>query len=222
MRVRSCVLAALTLAAASMPAAAALSTFQTAPGTTTGGLPVSAKATFTTSANTVDILLENLQANPTSVIQCISGLFFELDGGQTGGTLVSSSGTDRFIANGGTFNDTGTSASGWSFTNLPPANLNVLGTPTAPSHLVIGPPGTGNLYSNANGSIAGNGPHNPFFALSATFQLSIPGVTADTLVNSVTFQFNTSPGNTVTVPEPATLGLAGLATALLLRRTFRA
>lgn len=213
--------AAVALVVAPLTASAALVTFQTPVGATTGGLPVNAKVTFTTSANTVDVLLENLQANPVSVTQCLSGLLFELDGGQTGGTLVSSSGIDRFVANDGTFTDGAVSASGWGFTNLPPANLNVLGTPTAPTHVIIGPPGAGNLYTAANGSIRGNNAHNPFFAQSATFSLNVPGVTANTGITSVTFQFNTAPGNTVTVPEPAALGLGGLGLALATARRRR-
>ena len=213
--------AALLLAV--VPASAAISQFQTPVGSSTGGQPVSAKVTFTTSENTIDVLLENLQANPTSVTQCISGLFLTLDGGQDGGSLLSSSGLERTVAGNDTFTDGAMVPTGWSFSNLAGlVSLNVLGTQTAPANLVIGPPGANNLYSNANGSIAGNGPHNPFLGLSATFRLSVQGVTANTLINEATFQFNTSPGNTVTVPEPMTLGLAGLAAALLVRRKTRA
>jgi hypothetical protein len=88
--------------------------------------------------------------------------------------------------------------------------LNVLGTPTGPSHLIIGPPGaTG--YTNANGSIAGNKPHNPFLNQTATFLLDVAGVAPSTTVTSATFSFGTTAGNDVpgtkTVPEPSSLTL---------------
>ena len=69
----------------------------------------------------------------------------------------------------------------WSHSNR---ELDALGTAAAPSHLIIGPPDASNLYSNANDSIAGNGPHNPFLDGTATFMLDIAGVTADTTLRT--------------------------------------
>src|SRR5437762_3011995 len=80
---------------------AALITLITPAGSNTGGQPVSAKATFTTAANQVTILLENLQANPSSVVQNLSGLQFSFSTGQNTGTLASSSGVERNIADDG-------------------------------------------------------------------------------------------------------------------------
>src|SRR5262249_5528632 len=99
-----------------------------------------------------------------------------------------------------------------------------------------GPPGSGPSYSNANGSIAGNGPHNPFLAESATFTLNVPGVTSASSISAVKFQFGTTDGsNQVTgedppdpVPEPTGLTLAGIGLAMaggwlgLRRRAWRA
>jgi hypothetical protein len=63
--------------------------------------------------------------------------------------------------------------------------------------LIIGPPdGSGN-YSNANASIAGNGPHNPFVDQTAAFVLSISGINSDTIVTGATFSFGTTPGDNV-------------------------
>ncbi len=92
--------------------------------------------------------------------------------------------------------------------------------------MIIGPDNKGGvsgagLYSNANSSITGN--HNPNTIGSATFYLNIAGVTVDSTISSVKFLFGTGPDGSesgpnvgvvppsVTVPEPATLSLAGMA-----------
>jgi len=182
----------------------------------TGGLPVSASATFTTLANEVQLSLTNNQANPTSVIQNLSDVVFHLSTGQNSGSILSSSGTERTVNSNGTFAAGPTVSTGWALsTNGTGLQLNVLGTAIGPAHTVIGPPGAGNLYSNANGSIAnGPGPHNPFLFGPIVFDLSVPGVTTGSTVSSVDFSFGTTEGNDVSgtpspVPEPTTLLLLG-------------
>src|SRR5882724_6125670 len=138
--------------------AAFASTFETAPGATeSGGNPVDAQAIFTTGNGSLQITLNNLLANPTTVAQNISDLFFSLSGVTTG-TLSSSSGTERNVAGDGTFTDGSTVDTGWALTTGALFHLNVLGTLIGPSHLIIGPADGSNVYSNANGSIAGNDP----------------------------------------------------------------
>jgi hypothetical protein len=110
--------------------------------------------------------------------------------------------------------------------------LDALGAGGAgPKHTILGAPGAGGIYSNANGSIAGNDPHNPFLNQSATFTLNITGVTTNTTVSNVLFSFGTVSGNNVpgggnnsTVPEPVSLSLVGgglLALGLLRKRLPR-
>ena len=195
-------------------AEASTSTYVIAPGTTVGGQPVSATATFVTSANDIQITLTNLQNNPTAVIQNLSDLFFTLDTGQNIGTLSSSSGLERTVNSNGTFTNGATVATGWQLeTSGSGLRLHVLGTPIGPAHTLIGDSGPGNLYSNANNSIAGNGPHNPFLAGTLTFDLGVLGVTVASLVDSVSFSFGTTEGANVPgiprVPEPATALLLG-------------
>jgi hypothetical protein len=104
---------------------------------------------------------------------------------------------------------------GWALSNVGSTfHLNVLGTAIGPAHLLIGPPDiNSNVYSNANGSIAGNGPHNPFLAENGTFFITDRGITADTQVSNVVFSFGTEAGTNVPANTPdsgATVALLGL------------
>jgi hypothetical protein len=87
------------------------------------------------------------------------------------------------------------------------------------------------VYSNANGSIAGNNPHNPFINQTATWTLNITGITANTIVTAATFSFGTTAGNNVpgvpsvpSVPDGGTAGMllgAALAGLGMLRRYLK-
>ena len=207
--------AVLVLLLASVAGAASI-TFDTPLGSTVGGQPVSATATFSTGAGILTINLTNLQDNPKSVIQNLSDLSFVLSGGLTAGSLTSSSALERTVNSNGTFTNGATGATGWE---LDPSGLrlHVLGTLIGPAHTLIGGPDGSNVYSNANGSIAGNGPHNPFITGTATFSLAGLGITTDSTITSAIFSFGTTEGNNVTgtcirdctpppqvVPEPST------------------
>ncbi|MGH7175799.1 MAG: PEP-CTERM sorting domain-containing protein, partial [Tepidisphaeraceae bacterium] len=204
---------------------AAIVTLVTPVGSVTGGQPVSAKATFSTSAGHVHVVLENLFPNPKSVTQCLTGLEFHIDTGESSGSLASSLGTERSIeSNDNPFVEGGGISTGWALaTASADLKLKLLGTKTAPTHTIIGPPDGSGLYSAANPSITG-GSHLPFLGVMATFEIDVPGVTAASGISSAVFQFNTSAGFTVTgqqlVPEPATLWLLGIA-ALARRRRRR-
>jgi hypothetical protein len=195
----TCAITASLLACAS----ANTFTFQTAPGATeAGGNPVDATVTFLTSANTLNITLTDLLANPKTVAQLLSDLTFAVTiGNPATASLTSSSGVERTVASNGSYTDGPAVAAGWVLSN-PSAGLlhldDLAGTGHAgPAHTIIGGPDLSNTYSAANNSIAGNGPHNPFLANSATFVLNVPGMTVDSTISRVVFSFGTASGNDV-------------------------
>src|SRR4030095_8109634 len=190
--------------------------FSTPAGATAGGQPVNATASFVTGDGFVSFVIANNQANPKSIIQAISDLSFNLSN-VTSGTLGGHNfSQERIIAADGTFTDGNVVDPGWALSNVGSTfHLNVLGTPIGPAHLIIGGPGLGSVYSNANPSIAGNGPHNPFLGLSAVFQIVDPAITIDTQVSNVVFSFGTEAGHNVpagnnTPDGGATVALLGL------------
>lgn len=218
---------------------ASLVTFNTPVGATdSAGDPVNASAAFTTGAGTLTIAVMNKLTNQKDVGQDISDIAFFLDGKQTTGTLSSSTTTLRTVAANGSFTDS-SGSSGFALqqnytlganTGLRLCVLcNGLGA-TGPSNTILGSPNASNIYSNANGSIAGNGPHNPFDTGTTTFNLSIAGVTANSTVTEATFSFGTKEGDNVNgvpviaaVPEPATEALlgGGLLGVAFLAKKFR-
>ena len=199
--------------------------FVTPGGSMSGGLPVSARATFNFGAGSLTILLENLGVDPTSVAQNLSDMDFTVDSSVVGST-VTGSGTARTVAAGGTYVDSGSVAAGWVFDPVPAgstAHLTVLtgAGHAGPKHTIIGAPNGSNVYASANGGIAGNGAHNPFLGQSATFVVSNGGFTSSSKVTAMNFSFGTLPDVTIggdcthgcggggRVPEPGSLALFG-------------
>jgi hypothetical protein len=203
------------------PVRAGSITFVTPAGSSTGGGPVNAEADFTTGANSLTITIKDLQANPSDVAQLVSDLSFTLgNGGSLTGSSQTGASSQELTVNGnGTFsigaNLTTVPAVGWvySTSSSTAGHLDdLVGTGHAgPAHLIIGPPGAGGTYSAANGSVQGNGPHNPFLNQSATFTITGAGITANTTITSMSFSFGTTPGVFVqgqAVPEPSSLVLS--------------
>jgi hypothetical protein len=187
-------------------------TYTTPSGSTAGGQPVNAQAAITTGNGTVTITLTNLQNNPTSDSQNISGIIFTFSNAPSSVTLASSLGTPRTVNGDKTYSDASATSTIWTvgFSN-PTVTLTTLGNSHAPETIIGGPAGD-NKYDAANSSIAGSN-HNPFLANSATFTLTAPGVTSSTTVATLVFEFSTATGTTVTgvpVPEPSSLALLAL------------
>jgi hypothetical protein len=193
-------------------------TFVTPGGATdAAGDPVSASTTITTGAGTLSVSITNQLINQKDVGQNISDLLIFLTGSPSSPTYngIQTEPT-VLVAGNGTFTTSSTTGFLWTLSN-PAAGqiyLNALGSPCGPECTILGAPGAGGTYSNANASIAGNGPHNPFINQTATFNLLVAGVTAATDITGVTFSFGTAPGDNVFVPGPVVgAGLPGLVAA---------
>ena len=184
-------------------------------------------ATFSTFAGGITVTLVNNDVNPTSVAENVSALVFDVSTGNggAGSSLSSSSGLERPLL------ATAHSATASRQHRLGHRHVRFehhqprcsrRQRPCRPCATLIGNPDSSDSYSNANGSIAGNGPHNPFLANTITFNIADPAATAQSTITNVNFQFGTTDGSnlvrgidppSLAVPEPASLGMAGIGLA---------
>ncbi len=157
----------------------------------------SAEADLTTGAGTVTLTLKNLTSNPEGVAQCLSAFWFTLSDPIGASSLTYSSGVERTVNSNHTYTTGNSVASGWAFSaSGSTLKIDVLAPGgVGPEHTIIGAPGKTNKYSSAGGSIAGNGPHNPFLGEAATFNFKVAGATSSTYVTMATFQFGTTDGS---------------------------
>ena len=179
-----------------------------------GNEPVWASANFVAGTDSVTVTLTNLQGNPVSIVNAISDIFFTA----TQGGVALTSGTGYYtptasyinIAANGTATPAVAPANNWLLSSTSGVyHLDALCGPPAqcggPSGLIIGP----GPYTSANGSIAGNGPHNPFIDQTATFTLALLGATAQTVISNVIFSFGTN-GAIIPIPAAVWLFISGL------------
>jgi hypothetical protein len=211
---------ALGILAFSVVASATTINFTTTGSPTdTAGDPVSASGSVTTGAGTVTVTLTDTLANPKDAGQLLSDFFFTLGTTPTSlGTTVTPTGATLIsIDSSGGVTSGGTAFATWGLSSNG-AVIHLDSLVGGPSQTLIG----SGPYTAANGSIAGNGPHNPFLTGTATFTFLVGGVTADTTISAPVFSFGTVSGDnisgcivggpsctSVTTPEPLTLGLTG-------------
>jgi hypothetical protein len=192
--------------------AASANTWTTPDGATVGGLPVDVSADINNIFGTTYIVtLTNLEANPTSVAQNLSGLSINFQNSvvpiapfyQGDAVTVAANGTATPNP-GAIYGESGPWSMTWnkSFTAA-------IATASGPDYSLIGPPGPDGTYSNANGSIAGNGPHNPFLS-SLTWSFELIPVTGDTgPITGVSFTFLGSNGSIAGIDPPDAVAVPG-------------
>ena len=205
------------------------------------GQPINVSAAITPQSGFVSVKLSNLEINPISDGQNLSGFFFTLEGTYGNLSLASATGELITISKSGQITDVGVaSLPAWTVaatalngvTNI---QLTMLGTAHA-TETIIGPATQSGNYTAANGSIAGS-VHNPFVLGDATFVIAGSGLTPSAIVEAASFGFGTSPGDVIAgqfavfgsgaaglqTPEPATEALvfAGIGLLLILQNRCR-
>ena len=194
---------------------------------------VYAEAVFTAGNGTLTIDLSNLLTvgQVDSIGQNVTGLFFTLSNSSSTGSIGSSTSTFITVAGDGSvssYSVSGTDKMGWGLSfGSGKFCLDGLGGGQPKNTVLGGTEGSFASYTNANSSISGNGPHNPFAQGEADWSLTISGVTASTVVTSATFQFGTTAGDNIAghptpAPEPFTLAFAGFGALLGMAKVRRA
>ncbi len=213
------ILAVLTFSAV---AGATTMSFATSAGAVNGNSdPVAANVTITTgAAGAVTVTLTDTLASTLNAGQLLSDLFFTLSSAPTtalnttttptSAPLIDISGTGAVTTDAGPIVSWGLTSSG--------AVVHLDSLTGGPAQTIIGP----GPYAGANGSIDGNGPHNPFINQTASFSFTVAGVTAATNITAASFSFGTMTGDnvsgcvvggpsctSVTTPEPISSALVG-------------
>jgi hypothetical protein len=182
------------------------------------GDPVNASANFAVTDGQIVITLTNLLVNQKDVGQNITDLFFSTVNGTLPSAASAMTSSANLINVDGSGNPTsaGTDTTGWAYTTSSPTDglLNGLaGAQFVPARTILGAPNGSGVYSNANGSIAGNSAHNPFVNQVATYTITGSGITTGTSIANVIFSFGTTAGDNIpAIPEPSTMAIAGLGT----------
>jgi hypothetical protein len=207
------------------------STSYSLPGGTTdaGGNPVSASAILSLSLvgsqEVLTVVLENLTPNQTSDGENITGLELNINSSQITGVSLASASADLIqVPNKTSVTNLGTgSLSHWTATtSLSELTLTTIGS-GQPTQAIIGAPGSGNDYSNANGSLTG-GTKQPYANQTATFTLDLTGSNISmSSITSVDIGFGTQGTNyidptgveSVATPEPGTFWLLAASTVLI-------
>src|ERR1051326_5166050 len=133
---------------------------------------------------TVTITLNNnlTNAQVVSVIQNVSAVYFQVSGYNGGAVSLSGSNSTQSTNIDGSGNAVlagGVNPTRWAG-GRSGSTITVcvvcafgIGPTVGPEQTLIGGTGSG-TYANANGSIAGNDPHNPFLAGTVTFTVVVP------------------------------------------------
>jgi hypothetical protein len=188
-------------------------------GTSSGGTTVDVTASVTTGNNLLTVTLTNLQ-HTLNAGMVLSDAFIYLDSAAITSTASSAQATGNQISVNADGSVTGQGPIptgvtwGVSFTGST-VHLDGLNGSSTPKYTILGPGNAGPFpFGDANSSITGNGPHNPFIDQTATFVFAVNGITSSTDITKFGWSFGTASGDVVFVPGPiAGAGLPALVMA---------
>ncbi|MDA8377625.1 MAG: hypothetical protein M0Z50_11340 [Planctomycetia bacterium] len=198
-------------------------------GTGDSGYPLNGSLMFGFYNDKVTVTITNTSA-PLSAMEAIYGVKFSLQnfiGEPLTINNATTVGNEISIASNGTYTSSGPYSNNDSSSNTLANPWQLSGTGSyyslevgseQPHDLVIGPANSRDDYSSANGSVAGNGSHNPFLASGAVFTLNDTGnaITSLTqLSGDVTVLYGTGPSSAPFTPAPL-ITVAGTGTLPLL------
>ena len=210
--------------------------FATPAGAFTSGGNVSANANFTVANGHITLVLTNLFENPTADSQLLNGITFTVNNATSSGALATvNSGNISTISSGGAYSaGISDSLTRWTATETGTSIALTTLSGGKPNDLIIGPDSNNGFdplkgsYSNANSSIT---VHNPSVLGSATYNMTVSGVTSASQLSNIVFGFGTTAGsNTVAgtrftapaTPEPGSLAMfAGMMSSGAVFLAFR-
>lgn len=180
------------------------------------GVNVDATAVFNFGNGTFTVAITNNVIGPGSVAQNLSGLSFVLSNASSA-VLSGVSGSLISINSAGNFTNT-VGLPDWFQDGGLNNHTTALGSSGPDNTLVGAPCQPGINFGCSNSSIRGNGPHNPFAVGRLLLTYIAPGVTSETTVQRLVFEFGTGPTAVtalgepdVTTPEIPSFAMAGLA-----------
>lgn len=200
--------------------------------------PVAASALFSVSGGTITITLNNLEANPTEDAQILDALTFQLNNQTipTGATITVTQTENEFIQINSNFKQFTVVSSdlSWNLSDTVVGSTvdfsfcdaKVTGTnctsagKDAPAGGIIGAPGSGNKYTNANSTIKGSSA-DPYIFEDATFTIKLSTGSFDLTQSSYTnllFGYGDTSGEYEAVdgvaPEPSSFWMMATALAI--------
>lgn len=241
-------MAIVALGALLLPARANTILFATGPvnltGTSSGWVNAEVSFEINPVSDTILISVNNLQNNPVSIGQLISRIDFTLShftNVTPDAHLVTERATEFEVDRMGRVREVEPKTdTDWKILPVATGRFDLCTICSGggdPDELLMGGPALNGKYTSANGSIAGNGPHNPFLLASgATYRdgplaglgatpawsVQISGIQTATSVSAVRIGFGTSYGSLVApasevakTPEPATWVLMGCGAGLM-------